>query len=66
MADGPTVVNTGGGGSGAIVAIVLILLIVGAFFFFGGFALINGKGGNDVNVKIDAPAISAPAKKTGG
>jgi hypothetical protein len=54
-----TVVTSSGGGAGWFVAVLLLLaILVGAFFLFGGdfFA-----GEREVNVDIDAPAVTAPA-----
>ena len=60
MADGPTVVNTGGGGTTAVAIIVALVALVVLLFMFGVIDL-NGAGGSDIDVKIDAPAVEAPA-----
>ncbi|MER8511784.1 hypothetical protein NKH47_02360 [Mesorhizobium sp. M1060] len=60
MADGPTVVNSGGGG-GTAIAVVLALIAVVVLLIFTGVINIRGDGGKDINVKVEAPKVEAPA-----
>ncbi|MEC9369571.1 MAG: hypothetical protein VX871_12870 [Pseudomonadota bacterium] len=50
-------VNTGGGaGMGMIVGALVVAVLVLGYFVIGG--KLPGGGGKDVNVKIEAPAVS--------
>ncbi len=64
MADGPVVVNSGSGGTTAIAIVVAVIAIAVLLFMTGVIDL--GGGGKDVNVKIDAPAVEAPAAPASG
>jgi hypothetical protein len=60
MADGPTVVNSGGGGTAIAIVIAIIAIVV--LLIFTGVINIRGGGGQDINVKVEAPKVDAPAK----
>jgi len=60
MADGPTVINSGGSG-GTAIAIILGLIAIVVLLVFTGVINIHGGGGKDINVKIEAPKVEAPA-----
>lgn len=61
MADGPTIVNSGSGGTA--VAIVLGIIAIVVLLIFTGVINIHGGGGQDINVKVEAPKVEAPAKQ---
>ncbi|MGX5844844.1 hypothetical protein ACWGTI_29515 [Mesorhizobium sp. ArgA1] len=60
MADGPTVVNSGG--SGTVIAVVIGVIAIVVFLIFAGVINIHGggAGGQDINVKVEAPKVEAP------
>ncbi|WP_027062552.1 hypothetical protein [Mesorhizobium loti] len=60
MADGPTVVNSGGNG-GTAVAVVLGLIAIVVLLVFTGVINLHGGGGKEINVKVEAPKVEAPA-----
>ena len=60
MADGPTVVTTGVGGTAIAVFVAIAIAVL--LFATGIIDIEGGEGGTtDVNVKVDAPAVEAPA-----